>query len=250
MPNPMSDVAGRRILVVGASGGVGEGITRALMQAGATVRAVGRSRDGLERLATHVGDGLPGSLELHVADVTSGSAGPGLAAVVAQDGSFDAAVLSIGDPGDGRVRSVLDLDDDEVLRMMRANELGGLKALQAVVPAVKKDGSVISLLGFSSEVPFPHNPLMASTNAALRSLVSTLGAQLQESGPRVHGLVLGVVRTRARQEAGVDNQNWLTGEQVGERISRLIAESTPPGVTYLLDPQTEQFAREWWRSRD
>jgi hypothetical protein len=49
----------------------------------------------------------------------------------------------------------------------------------------------------------------------------------------VHELVLGVVRTRARRLAGVDDERWIDATQVGEHVVELAAGSSPLAGTVL-----------------
>ncbi|MGW3030757.1 hypothetical protein ACWDCB_05940 [Streptomyces sp. NPDC001178] len=61
---------GRHVLVAGATGGIGEGMTRALLALGATVVAPGRDGGRLRLLADYAGDTGPGVLPTHVIDVS------------------------------------------------------------------------------------------------------------------------------------------------------------------------------------
>ena len=52
----MFDLTGRKALVTGASGGIGEAVARALYAAGATVGLHGTRREKLDQLASELGD--------------------------------------------------------------------------------------------------------------------------------------------------------------------------------------------------
>jgi NAD(P)-dependent dehydrogenase (short-subunit alcohol dehydrogenase family) len=233
------DLQGRTVLLVGATGGVGEGATRSLLAHGARVVAIGRDEGRLAELAQRIGEPVAGELVLHRIDVTAADSAAVTRELDAAFGTVAGVVISIGNPG-GRTRgTVLDVPDAHWTEMVETNQTAGFRALRALVPLVAPDGAVVDLLGLSSELPFPGNPLMAATNAALRSLVQTLAVQLAASGPRLYGLVLGVVRTRARQAVGVDDPRWLTGEQVGEAAAALLTGAAPGSdrtLQYLIDP--------------
>ncbi|MFF4957145.1 3-hydroxybutyrate dehydrogenase [Streptomyces sp. NPDC001222] len=66
---PSLDLGGRTALVTGAAGGIGRACVLRLAAAGAKVRAVDRDAAGLEALAG-AADGLPGSVEPYVLDLT------------------------------------------------------------------------------------------------------------------------------------------------------------------------------------
>ncbi|MCX4428817.1 SDR family NAD(P)-dependent oxidoreductase [Streptomyces mirabilis] len=87
-------LSGRTVLVAGATGGIGEGMTLALLQQGATVVAVGRSEERLAKLAAYTGDAGPGTLLTHPADVGA----PDSQAVrdqLSRYGPLDGAVVTI-----------------------------------------------------------------------------------------------------------------------------------------------------------
>lgn len=229
----MIDLTGRTAAVIGATGGVGEGICRALVAAGATVVAVGRSTARLQELTDRLGERdrvRPLVVDLAVDEPAAISQ-----RVRREFGDLDLVVVSVGAAAAGRPPAVLEITDHQFLETLTGNELAALRALRAFVPATAADGAVVGLVGFSGEVPFPQNPLIGASNAGIRSLLMTLGADLAGHGPRVTALVIGVVRTRARQAVGIDHPDWLTGDQVGERIVQ-IYDGGDSGVDHLLDP--------------
>lgn len=231
----MASMDGRVVAIAGATGGVGEGITRAALAAGATVLAIGRSPDSLAELGERVG-----GAERFVPLATDLAATEPFA--VTQSirelmGAVDLSVISLGASPSSPPSPVLQVSDEEFLEVVRTNEMMTLRALRALVPATRRDGAVVGLVGFSGEAPFPQNPVIGASNAGARSLLMSLGAQLADSGPRVHTLVIGVVRTRARQAAGIDNPRWLTGDQVGQRAIELYG-APQPTLDHLLDPGT------------
>ncbi|MER6419701.1 SDR family NAD(P)-dependent oxidoreductase [Streptomyces sp. NPDC001137] len=90
---------GRHVLVAGATGGIGEGMTRALLALGATVVAAGRDGGRLRLLADYAGDTGPGVLPTHVIDVSDPDSTAVRAELVQGYGRFDGAVLAIGNWG-------------------------------------------------------------------------------------------------------------------------------------------------------
>lgn len=229
----MMDVTGRTAAVIGASGGVGEGISRALLAAGATVVTVGRSADRLRELAGRLDGG--DRVKPLVVDLAAQEPADISRQVTEQFGLLDLVVVSVGAAAAGRPPAVLDITDEQFLEIVTGNELASLRALRAFVPVTAPHGAVVGLVGLSGEVPFPQNPLIGASNAGIRSLLLSLGAQLADRGPRIQALTIGVVRTRARQAAGIDHQDWLTGDQVGERIIELYGRAGS-GADRLLDP--------------
>lgn len=228
------------MVVAGATGGIGQGATRALLRRGHRVLAVGRSRERLEELRERLPATGGEELVLVDCDVTAADSAEITDRVTAAAGGPVAGVLiAIGASPRPSRGTLLDIPDAEVERVIAVNEIGGLRALRALTPCVAPAGAVVNLLGYSGEIPFPNSPLMGSTNAALRSMLTTLAVQMAGRGPRVYALTIGMVRTRARQRVGVDDPGWLTGEQIGDYTADLVTgdvERPERTIRYLLDP--------------
>lgn len=218
------DLSGRTALVLGATGGVGEGVTRTLLQAGATVLATSRSRDRLADLAQRVPasgfvpvvlDALDGGLDVTVRDL------------VEQHGRLDGAIVSVASWGTQGRKPLLQLTDDEWAELIAANQTAVFRAYRALVPALKRDGLLLQLNGMSADIPFPGSAGVALTAAATKSMTLTLAAELSQRGPRVYQVILGVIRTRARQLAGIDHPEWIPAEAVGVHVAELLAGTSP-----------------------
>ena len=110
----MFDLTGRKALVTGASGGIGEAIARALHGAGATVGLHGTRREKLEELAASLGE------RVHVfpADLSDRDAQKALAETAdkAMDG-VDILVNNAGITKDGLFVRMSDDDWDKVIEV-------------------------------------------------------------------------------------------------------------------------------------
>jgi NAD(P)-dependent dehydrogenase (short-subunit alcohol dehydrogenase family) len=230
-----ADLTGTRALVVGGAGGVGEGVVLALLRAGATVVVGGRDQarlhdftgrlqtEGVDvsRLTSWVLDGLSGDLDATVQSM------------VAEHGRFDLVVVSVASWGEQGRKPLLSLSDAEWDALVAGNQTVVFRLYRALVPALAPTGSLVQLNGMSADIPFPGAGGVALTAAATKSLTRTLAAEVGGQGPRVHELILGVVRTRARQLAGVDDARWIDATQVGEHVAALAAGDSPLTGTVL-----------------
>jgi NAD(P)-dependent dehydrogenase (short-subunit alcohol dehydrogenase family) len=215
-------LSGRTVVVAGATGGIGEGITLALLRQGATVVATGRSEERLAGLAAYAEDSGPGTLithRIHFGDPDSESVRARLSAY----GALDGAVISIGDWGSPERTGILDTSDAEWHSMIASNLTSHFHALRALTPLLSPDGALVHLSGFSAEIPYPFAALVGATNAAKKSLVSSLTAELGGAGPRVYELIIGPIRTRPRAALGADSPGWFSAEDLGRHAGRLIA---------------------------
>lgn len=218
------DLAGKKVLVLGATGGVGEGVTKTLLQAGATVLATSRSRERLNDLAKRVPEA--GFVPV-VIDALGSDFDTAVRDVAARHGQLDGAVVSVASWGDQGRKPLLQLTDDEWSELLAANQTTVFRAYRALVPVLRSDGLLLQLNGMSADIPFPGSAGVALTAAATKSMTRTLAAELTPFGPRVYQVILGVIRTRQRQLAGIDNPGWISAEAVGVHLAELLAGTSP-----------------------
>jgi NAD(P)-dependent dehydrogenase (short-subunit alcohol dehydrogenase family) len=230
-----ANLAGATTLVVGGAGGVGEGVVRALLRAGATVVVGGRDRGRLDQFAArlHAEGADVSRLKAVVMDGLSANLDAAVQSMVAEHGRFDLVVVSVAAWGDQGRKPLLALSDAEWDALIAGNQTVVFRLYRALVPALTSTGALVQLNGMSADIPFPGAGGVALTAAATKSLTRTLAAEVGGRGIRVYELVLGVVRTRARQLAGIDDERWIDATQVGEHIAALAAGVSPLSGTVL-----------------
>jgi NAD(P)-dependent dehydrogenase (short-subunit alcohol dehydrogenase family) len=219
-----AELTGRNVVVVGGSGGVGEGVVRSALAAGATVVATGRDDARLAALAQRMADaGLPGTLHTRLLDAMTPGLDEDVRSLAREFGALDGVVVSVASWGDQGRKPALALDDDEWQRLLDGNLTSVFRLFRAFLPVTAPGGVLVQLNGMSADIPFPGSAGVALSAAATKSLTLTLAAELGGRGPRVVQLVLGVVRTRARQQAGIDDVRWIDATQIGDHVAGLVA---------------------------
>lgn len=221
---PGTDLTGKTVLVIGGAGGVGEGITRALLHTGAAVIATARTQAKLDDLAERIDDA---NLTMVRLDLTGSDLDDTLAALIDRHGRLDGVVVSVADWGRQGAKNILDLTDAEWDLLVEQNQTTVFRAYRALVPTLTPDGAIVHINGFSAEIPYPANGVIALTAAATKSMVRTIAAELKGAGPRVYEVILGIIRTRPRQLAGVDNEGWIPAVEVGTHTAELVAGNSP-----------------------
>ncbi len=133
-------LAGKIVLVTGASSGIGEATALALSAAGANLAAGARRADRLATLADKApGEVLP--LNLDVTDQQSVQAA--VAATVEHFGGLDALVNNAGVMLSGPIAGA---DTTEWTRMVETNLLGSMYAVHAALPhLLKSKGTVLQV---------------------------------------------------------------------------------------------------------
>jgi NAD(P)-dependent dehydrogenase (short-subunit alcohol dehydrogenase family) len=241
---PGTDLSGSTVVVVGGAGGVGEGVVRALLDAGATVVATSRSAGRLDDFARRIDHP---SLRVRELDLLDPGLDQEVAALAEEFGPLRGVVISVADWGRQGRKPLLELTDGEWDDQLRQNQSTVFRAYRAFVPRLGRDGMILQLNGLSADLPFPMAAAVAAGSAATKSLTRTLAAELGGRGPRVYELVLGVVRTRARQLAGIDDPGWIEATDIGVHIAEIAAGTSPlTGRTlhYFVDRAAGPFAEQ------
>lgn len=236
----MVQLAHRTVLVVGASGGIGEEVTRTLLATGATVIAQGRSTAKLQALCHYTEDLSGGRLVTFARDFSTSQETNSFATHLLNEfGQLDGLVISMGDWSTGGGAPLLQVTDEAWEKGLQNNLTSHFYALRALVPLVRPHlGAVVHLSGYSSDIPYPKAAPVSATNAGRKMLLLTMAEELAGQGPRFYELIIGMIRTRPRKQVGIDNEAWYQAEEIGQYVARLIeGEDTRAQKTlhYLTD---------------
>ncbi|SHI02408.1 SDR family NAD(P)-dependent oxidoreductase [Marivita hallyeonensis] len=184
----MSDWAGKRYWLVGASEGLGQALAKKMSAAGVHLILSARSEDKLKELA----DQLPGRADVVTVDVSDMD-------------SVKEAADSIGDI-DGVIQiagvywpfGAKEWDADQAVAMADINFTGAMRLMGVVVPKfVERDAGHIVLTGsLSGFRGLPNAAAYTSSKAGVMTLAESLYADLHKSNVKVQLVNPGFVKTR------------------------------------------------------
>jgi NAD(P)-dependent dehydrogenase (short-subunit alcohol dehydrogenase family) len=232
---PGIDLTGSTVLVIGGAGGVGEGVTTVLLDAGASVVATGRTRPKLDDLTARLGADRLFTESLDLLDPRFPEV---LAAVLDRHGPLDGAIVSVADWGAQGRKRLIDLTDEEWEALIAQNQTTVFRAYRSLVPALGPHAMIAQLNGLSADLPFPGAGGVALTAAATKSMTRTIAEELHGDGPRIYEVILGVIATRPRRLAGLGDPRWIPATDVGVHLAELIAGTSPltgSVLHYLVD---------------
>jgi len=176
---------GQRVVIIGASAGIGEAAARAFAAKGAEVTITGRSKERLDQAARRIGH----PVQIAELDATSREA---LDAFFAATGAIDHLVLCAS-PGAVGVGPIATLDEAALRQAFAGKFFAHVKAIQAALPHLRQDGSVTLVTAASARAAFPGTAGLAAANGALESIVAPLAVELAPL--RVNAVSPGVVDT-------------------------------------------------------
>jgi NAD(P)-dependent dehydrogenase (short-subunit alcohol dehydrogenase family) len=175
----------RRILVTGGATGIGAGISRRLLAEGAQVAVV--QRTPAELGAALESSGLRASARGIVADLASTGAGEYVVAeAVSALGGLDGLVNNASVTGVPAQRSVLDMDDDYIDRMIAINLAAVIRTTVAASRHMSDHGGgvVVSVASVLAHAPAPSAALYSALKAALLGFTRGVALELGPQGVR------------------------------------------------------------------
>ncbi len=205
------DVRGKRVLITGASRGIGESMAHAFADAGATVALVARNKDVIERLAGELGGSA------HYADLSDANQVSGLIERIEADGGpIDVLVNNAGVESSA---SLWDAPDDELQRVTQVNYVTPAELCRQVIPLMLRRGGghIVNVSSAAAVAAFPGMITYAASKAALSHFTAGLRADLRGLPVGTTLVEIGTVQTELLGTA----QNYAPSADSFQRMYRL-----------------------------
>jgi NAD(P)-dependent dehydrogenase (short-subunit alcohol dehydrogenase family) len=186
-------LAGKVVLVTGASAGIGAGLCTTLAGLGARVTGMARrfSADTI------------GSLESgKIAEIRGDVTNPAdcervVAETIRAVGRIDVLINNAGSMGANPIATIVETTLDDFDAMFGVNVRGPFLMTRAVLPhmAAQADGLIINLSSFAAVVSVGHMALYGASKAALMQFSNTIAVEWGQHGIRSVSIVRGGVDT-------------------------------------------------------
>lgn len=221
-------LAGKTVLVTGASSGIGEATALALSAAGANLAGGARRADRLATLADKApGEVLP--LNLDVTDQQSVQAA--VAATVEHFGGLDVLVNNAGVMLSGPIAGA---DTTEWTRMVETNLLGSMYAVHAALPhLLKSKGTVLQVSSTSGRIASAGGAVYAATKFGVNAFSEALRQEVTAQGVRVVIVEPGFVSTELADHIS-DPATRAAAQQMAASMRTLQPEDIANAVVYAL----------------
>lgn len=233
---------GRKALVTGGTRGIGAAIARRLLDAGAAVVVVGRSRT----------DDIPASATFVVGDVTTNEGVKAIAEqALAALGGLDILVNNAGG-SKAFLGGSESIPDEEWQRDLALNLLAAVRMTNTTLPALRASNaaSIVNISSTAATTPFPFDVHYGAAKAALDYYSRTLAVELGSTGIRVNVVTPGPISTpnsdELRKQFPISADEWNqyvplgrigATEDIAEVVALLASERGKflTGVNYRVD---------------
>ena len=218
-------IAGKSVLVTGASRGIGRALVEEALRRGAT-RVYAAAREPVPHPDERV---IPLTL-----DVTN------LEQVRAAGASVESLDVLINNAG---IQPFDDLSDPGAIEQSLATNLyGPYRVTQALLPSVTRaQGTIINAVSLAALAPVPFAPAYSISKAALLSLTQSLRAHLAWRGVSVHAVISGPVDTEMTRGLEIPKAS-------PESVAQAIFDGVENGEDDVFPESLSQAMAEGWRA--
>ncbi|HTL58689.1 MAG TPA: SDR family oxidoreductase [Candidatus Limnocylindrales bacterium] len=198
-------LAGKRLVIIGGTAGLGLSAAKAFVAAGAKVVALGLAAEESEELEP----GTPSSISILLAEATDpGSATKAIEQCLTQFGGFDGLYHVAGGSGrrwgDGPLHEISDEGWHKTIDLNLTSVFFSNRAAVRQFLAQKTGGSILNLASVLAMAPSPTyfaTQAYAAAKAAIIGLTRSCAAMYASQGIRFNALAPGLVETRMAERA-------------------------------------------------
>lgn len=186
-------VAGKIVVVTGASMGIGEAITKTFASEGASVAMLSRDAGRAEAARARVG--FPDRTVAFSCDVRHSEEIDRVLALTLHH--FKCVDVWINNAGHGLLDSIAQVDMAACRDMFETNFFGALSAMQAVIPVMRQQGggTIINVSSVAGHIPIPFHATYSATKFALNAIGKAARVELKEDNIHVLTVCPGYVQT-------------------------------------------------------
>ena len=215
-----SAVEGRKVMITGASQGIGKATALQIGRAGGDVLLVARTQEKLEDVARQV-QALGGAAYVHRCDLTDLKDIDRMAdEVLEQHGQVDILVNNAG----RSIRRSISRSYDRIhdyQRTMQVNYFGPVKLILKLLPVMREQGRghIVNISSIGLQTNTPRFAAYLASKAALDAFSRSIGPEIIDDGVHLTTVYMPLVRTPMIAPTKIyDRFPTLSPEEAGEMI--------------------------------
>ena len=237
---------GKTVLLAGGAGNVGEGMTAALLDRGATVVVPSRSPEKLAALRDYVGPRQKSLVTVETDVSDEARAAKLVEDVLREQGPIELCIASLG--GWWKGPDLVDIDAQTFSRVVSSTLLAHFVCARSVLSAMRarRQGTYVFIGGPGGVTFVPNSSPIIVAGTAQLTMAQAFARELRPHGVRVLQLFVAKIRTRERGRGPAPG--WMTPEDIGHHIVDIhdgkvdrpelsVRSFLPPGVPPIPIPE-------------
>ncbi len=216
----MEKLTGKKVVVAGATGGIGRQLVKLLHQSGAEVFVTGRNQSKLDSLVSDLGLKTAHALAADVANEAD------------MQSLYTAVHSAIGTPdilinlaGIGIIKSIDNLSLAEFNHSLQTNLVGSFLLVKSFLPGMKecKKGLIVNVPGVLGKVPMAGAAAYSASKYGIVGMMQSIREELKRTEIRITNLFLG----------GVDSPFWDTIDLKVQKEKMIREEEAARSIWFL-----------------
>jgi 3-oxoacyl-[acyl-carrier protein] reductase len=217
---------GKRVLVTGSTGGIGEGIAKGFAQEGATVIVNGRREAEAKRVVADI-TGAGGKAIMAVGDLaTDEGVESVLGRITDELGGLD---ILVNNAAGGEHQNDMQASATMWLNSYNINVLSMVRLIQKALPAMREQGwgRIINISSAAAVQPSPGMGVYSTTKAAVNNLTVTLAQSLDNDNVTINTVSPGAIITPAMVDMAKEQGMASTWEEAEAAFATMMPSTFP-----------------------